>query len=160
MSGDKTSQLFQAAALTFEELGFFYAEADLTEAQEEAPVEAAARVRFVGPMTGHVEVRIAGGILGELAANMLGQDQPPGPGTQRDALGELTNVICGNLLPALAGSRVVFDLGKPDVRSRSKDVEEAPDRSHATHVTLGFEGGRAEVLLFLDVAPVGTEIAS
>ncbi len=160
MSGDKTSQLFQAAALTFEELGFFYAEADLTEAQEEAPVEAAARVQFVGPMTGHVEVRIAGGILGELAANMLGQDQPPGPGTQRDALGELTNVICGNLLPVLAGSHVIFDLSKPLVRSRSEDIEEAPDWNRAIHVKMGLDQGRAEVLLFLDGAPAECEVVS
>lgn len=160
MIGDKASQLFQAAALTFEGLGFIYAEADLTEGQEQAPVEAAARVRFTGPMTGQLEVRVAGGILGELAANMLGQDKPPGPGTQRDALGELTNVICGNLLPKLAGSHVVFDLSKPEVRSRSEDMEEAPDWNHATHVKLGLSEGRAEVLLFLDAVPVDNEVAS
>lgn len=81
MNGDKATKLFQAAALTFEELGFFYADADLTEAQEEASIEAAARVRFTGPMTGQVEVRVTGGILGGLAANMLGLDRPPGKGT-------------------------------------------------------------------------------
>ena len=160
MSGDKKSQLFQAAALTFEGLGFLYAEADLTEAQEQAPFEAAARVRFTGPVTGQVEVRVAGGILGELAANMLGQDKPPGPGTQRDALGELTNVICGNLLPALAGSHVVFDLSKPEVRSRSADMNEAPDWSHATHVKMGLGAGRAEVLLILDSTSGESEVAS
>lgn len=160
MSADKASQLFQAAALTFEELGFLYAEAELTEAQEEASVEATARVRFTGPMTGQVEVRVAGGILGELAANMLGQEKPPGPGTQRDALGELTNVICGNLLPALAGYRMVFDLSKPDVRSRSEDVEEAPDWDQATHVKLGLGEGRADVLLFLEGVPAEGPVAS
>ncbi len=160
MSGDTTAKLYQAAALIFEELGFFFAEVDLTEEQEEAPLEGAARVRFVGPMTGLIEVRIAGGIMGEIAANMLGQDEPPGVEVQRDALGELTNVICGNLLPALAGARGVFDLSQPLVAARSEEIGEAPDWERAVLVKMGLDEGRAEVLLIVDEVPAECGVAS
>jgi hypothetical protein len=49
-----------------------------------------------------------------LAANMLGVDEPPPPpADQRDALGELANVLCGNLLPEIAGTEHVFLLAAP-----------------------------------------------
>ena len=52
-------------------------------------------------------------MLPGLAANMLGVDEAPGSAEQADALGELANVLCGNLLPAIAGEQHVFILEAP-----------------------------------------------
>ncbi|HOW17863.1 MAG TPA: chemotaxis protein CheX, partial [Phycisphaerae bacterium] len=64
-----------------------------------------ARVDFEGPFCGSVSLTVPEALVPELAANMLGEDDPaaPSPQQQQDALGELANVMCGNLVQALAG---------------------------------------------------------
>ena len=63
--------------------------------------------------------------LAELTANMVGAEDPSDvpPEQQTDGLKELVNVICGNLLPVLAGAEVVFDVHAPILLNRGEIPE-------------------------------------
>lgn len=137
------SSLLRVASSTFEDLGFLLPERELTPGQREAPLDGAVSVEFAGAFHGRVELRLFGGVLPVLAMNMLGESGPPSEALQRDALGEVANVICGNVLPLLAGAREVFRLSAPVPASAA-----APAEAPACAARLGLEQGRAEVLLF------------
>jgi hypothetical protein len=142
------SSLRAAAALTFEQLGFLFAEDEPEDEALDLPLRAAARVRFRGPRTGTVEVGLTAEVLDELAANMLALDTPVSPHLQEDALGEVANVVCGNVLPSLLGPEAVFDLTSPSVTAHPAPLEDAGPG--ACHVTVGLDMGRAEVTLRVD----------
>jgi len=149
MKADLTRELKQAATSTFEMLGFLLPEEELTEEQSEAPVTASSRVRFRGPSSGVLEVEVAGGFLEELASNMLGLERDAVSGqVAQDALGEVTNVICGNALPALGGAAAVFDLSAPETNKGPLPPSARPEDSIA-RVALGLDEGRAEITLRL-----------
>jgi CheY-specific phosphatase CheX len=144
MTGDLTSKLQQAAASTFEQLGFLYADDELTEGQAALPVDAVAIVSFSGPLVGVLEVRIAGGLLPVLAGNMLGVEEAPEESVVMDAFGEVANVICGNVLPLVAGPQAVFDLGAPQVSGSQATIPGRQDGETAS-LSMGLEGGRADL---------------
>jgi Chemotaxis phosphatase CheX len=110
-------RLLEVTTDTLEKLAFIFA------LPAEGPPETAgaslesARVDFSGPFSGAVELSLPTSALAELASNMLGAEDAMAvsPDQQRDALQELVNVVCGNLLPAIAGSAKEFNLraGRP-----------------------------------------------
>ncbi len=106
-----TSPLLEAATETFESLAYLFAEPGITDDIPGEDVEGVVAVAFSGPSHGGVIMQLSGGVLPALAANMLGLDDPTSGHDQRDALGEAANVICGNVLPRVAGSAAVFALG-------------------------------------------------
>jgi CheY-specific phosphatase CheX len=140
--------LYRAAALTFEELGFMFPSPELDPLQKYAATDATAAVDFDGPCSGRLVVRLCGGVLPVLAANMMGELDSPPERLQHDALGEITNIICGNLLPSLAGAKQVFQLRSPRVleRDEARAVEAA---APSASVSIGLEEGRADILLYL-----------
>jgi CheY-specific phosphatase CheX len=141
------SPLATASTATFEALGLVLPDAEPTAEQLAAPLARGVRVTFAGPLAGAVTVRVSDDVAATLAANMLGVDVVDGGDPLvRDALGEMANVICGNVLPELAGRAAVFHLGAP--QSLAPDAEGTP----AAAVTLGVDAGRAEVALFVDGA--------
>jgi CheY-specific phosphatase CheX len=148
--------LYRAAALTFEELGFMFPSSELDPLQKYASVDAIGCVDFEGPCDGRLVVRMCGGVLPVLASNMMGELNPPGPQLENDALGEIANIICGNLLPSLAGVKEVFQLKTPRVMSLNEPLPPLPDHSPTAQVQVGLEEGRADLILFL----VGGEKAS
>ena len=108
------SALAQATTSTFEELALLVVDAAEPIAADGAPRPACGvRVDFDGPWGGSVVVRVSDDVLDGAAANMLGSDAPPAEPLRRDALGELANVICGNVLPGIAGRTAVFALQAP-----------------------------------------------
>jgi CheY-specific phosphatase CheX len=118
--------------------------------QDEAPAPGplpmrAAAIAFDGPFSGELVVRASAELLPHLAANMLGLDEPSAASAdqQEDALKELANVICGNLLPALAGREPVFRVGVP--RTLTAD-EPAPGQQPAA-ARLFLDVGRVELAL-------------
>jgi CheY-specific phosphatase CheX len=141
------TSLFRAGLRVFEDLGFMLPTLELDSEQAAAGFHSAVSVNFRGPMKGTLLVSINGDILPTLASNMLGEDEFPSALQQEDALKELANVICGNLLPMIAGPAAVFDLSEPQLRA-SGDV---PDQNLpiAAKNSIGLEKGRADLLLFL-----------
>ncbi|MDF1504325.1 chemotaxis protein CheX [Roseisolibacter sp. H3M3-2] len=144
------SPLLTAATSTFESLALLFAEAPPTAAQAEAPLTHAARVAFTGPRAGTLHVAVSDDVAVALAANMLGLDPDAVRGDEalrRDAVGELANVVCGNVLPLVAGREAVFHLAAPAACDPSDAA--APPAGALVEV-LGVDDGRAAVTLSLD----------
>ena len=140
-----------AAIETFEQLAFLFAE------PLPAPAPAGARewvavVPFSGPRTGALVLRVSDDVLAELAANMLGLDEPPGDEACRDALGEAANIVCGNVLPRVSGTAVVYALGAPVAFPAWDDALRALGEPVA-RVPLAVEQGTAEVALIMHPTP-------
>ena len=123
---------------------------EIDEQQLNAQVEAAVSVDFEGPVSGKLLVRVCGGLLPTIAANMLGEDDAPSKSLQYDALGEIANVICGNMLPGIAGSKDVFHVSSPK-------MAESIDSPPVAEVQVGLGLGRADLLLFVSRYPALTE---
>jgi len=122
---------------------------EMEEEQKAASPDTAVEVDFRGPFSGRLILAVSGGILPGIVANMLGEDEAASAGSQSDALGELANVICGNVLPLVAGDRLTFDLASP----RLFDSATLPALGRpTTEVHVGIEEGRADVYLFLQSA--------
>ena len=149
MNSNLEKELYKTAVMTFEELSFMLPTPELEEQQRDAPVEAAVSVEFWGPVNGKLVLKICGGLLSTLAINMLGEEELPTEQLQRDALGEIANVICGNVLPAIAGSKDIFKLSAP----QTVDSADSPDgdsaESTVAEAHIGIDEGRADVLLFM-----------
>src|SRR5512136_311977 len=88
---------------------------ELDQGQLAAKPEVAATVRFRGPINGGLTVLLCGQLLSAIAANMLGEESSPSVEQQHDALREVANVICGNMLPLIAGTKPVFNVDLPQV---------------------------------------------
>lgn len=146
MRNPLTAELASAAISTFEQLGFLPAELSEDPPGPDDRVAGSCRVRFRGPASGALEMEISGDFLGELAANMLGMESEPGESERRDALGEITNVICGNVLPHLAGPTAVFDLSPPEVFAHPLPPSARPE-GRLARLALAVGGGRAEITL-------------
>ncbi len=153
MSKELDETLLNVARETFEQLAFMLSMPDEEDAV--APSRMAASVEFIGPLSGTLIVSVSEKMLPALLGNMLGLEMGDEPelGKQHDALKELANVICGNLLPAIAGTEAVFTVHAPVLLS-SKAVSETYDRQEAaatTHLTL--DEGETELGLFLNDVP-------
>lgn len=147
MTQPMTTKLLEVAASTFERLGFLFADLELDRVQQEAQVRVVARVDFVGPLEGSLELHLAGDLLRPLAANMLGEEGLTSERIMHDALGEVANVVCGNVLPTLAGPQAVFDLAAPVVAASRAGW---PDPGElAARGSLGLEEGRVDLILYV-----------
>jgi CheY-specific phosphatase CheX len=140
--------LYGATAMVFEELGFMLTNPDLEEHQVSLPAQTSVSVSFQGPLQGALLITVFGDLLPTLAANMLGEDDAS-ERQQWDALGEIANVICGNLLPSIAGLKAVFKLAAPAARpgewQPDDEVWELGQR--VAQAQIGLEDGRADVIL-------------
>jgi CheY-specific phosphatase CheX len=139
--------LQQTCVSVFEQLAFFSTE----PADGPTPSttgDGIVGVDFMGPLKGRLLVRLSDGALPAFAANMLGTDSAPDADRQRDAFGELANVICGNVLPRIAGDDSLFELSVP---CGYPSWEEARDGAggRVVHAALRIDSGRADVLLCL-----------
>jgi hypothetical protein len=92
-----------------------------------------------------LQVRACEGLLPRLTANMLGADEAS-EALQLDALGEIANIICGQLFARLAPDRS-FAQKPPEVVVCSDPA--LSKLVAAARVELGLESSRADVLLYL-----------
>lgn len=148
MSNTTARFLSQATIATFEELALLFPETELTAEQEAEPYAASVSVSFRGPLSGRLVVRASSTVLPAITANMLGADQADYQPLQRDALGEMANVICGHVLPSIAGAAVIFNLAAPVVHMGA-DIPRREGDEPSARVVVGLEDGRAEVSLYI-----------
>jgi hypothetical protein len=146
MSTSFSAQLQTAAVSTFEALTYLPAEELLDAPQRSARADAAVRVAFSGPRSGELVVRVSRHLLPAIAANMLGEGELPEASLERDALGELANVICGNVLPAIWGPATVFHLAPPEPLEDPGAVSALGPPAAVAHI--GLEDGRVDLFLF------------
>lgn len=141
---------------TLEKLAFMFAFPEDEEGGGLIDSSIAATISFTGPFTGTLIIGISPRSLPELAANMLGVDDPDktNQDQQHDALRETTNVICGNLLTGIAGEAAVFEIGLPEVFAKGKGVKgemaKYEGRKPNSSTTLELEDGRCRLLLFVE----------
>lgn len=112
--------ILETTEMTCETLAFMFPvpppdrEADVWEQEHSDLVRV--RVYFRGPFDGSLVLTLPRLMLPVLAANMLGLEEDDTTSDQRaDAARELCNVICGNLLPAVAGGDPVFSVSPPEL---------------------------------------------
>jgi CheY-specific phosphatase CheX len=147
-----TASLLQAATSTFEELALLFA-APAPAGSAAPDVTAAATVPFDGPRRGRVAVGVSARLLPSIATNMLGFDSAPDAALQRDALGELTNVVCGNVVPSLTTDGAAFRLGAPSAANGAFALATQPGERLSAELALVTDDGDALVRLFLRVDP-------
>jgi CheY-specific phosphatase CheX len=143
--------LREAAASTFEHLGFLFAEPDLgTPDEDEGAVDwsstPGATVSFAGGVEGRLELRVTADVARQVTSTMLAASPPVSEDLVSDALGELSNVMCGNLVPVLCGPAGECSLGAPHPW-----LEGAPDGlgTPTAQVGLRVGPGKARIRLFL-----------
>ena len=132
--------IFRAAAETVEVLALMSLVPG-AESAEDSQAKRSAHVDFTGPCDGSLVISISQRLLPELAGNMLGEEDCAEctSDQQGDALKELANVICGNILPIVGGAEAIFHVGTPRL-AEGQDSAGARQR--------GASAGGAE--LFLD----------
>ena len=143
------TELHRVAVRTFEELSFLLPEPELDPNRLSAPVSAAVGVPFRGPVNGRLVVAVTEDILLAVASNMLAEDDLPTDQQQQDALKEIANVICGNLLPQIAGPKAVFKISAPESLGSATVSGVGSEDSPAARVHIGIDQGRADVMLFM-----------
>jgi CheY-specific phosphatase CheX len=146
---DDLNQLLRAVAEeTFEGLAFMFSMGD--ESESGASDEMAwAGVRFSGPFSGRLTLAVSRRALPALAGNMLGLDDSESATAdqQHDGLKELANVVCGNLLPRIAGKQVVFEIAAPELLAG----EASPGRAEqAATACLTLDEGEARIALLIE----------
>lgn len=147
--------LFHVSEATFGELAFMLVMPE--DMPDGEPVATdwgyAGEVDFQGPFTGRLYVAITEDMLVPLAANMLGMEpgeEPPEGVKQEDALKELINVVCGNLLPAIAGDEVVFTIGGPAIMDKTDLPVEVEGMDFWGETEMTLDSGRAQLKLFIE----------
>jgi len=135
------------AAVTLEQMAFIFSEPDPDPGPGETEFSDATvvSVSFIGPVSGSLCMTIPSETLPELSANMLGVDEADTtPEQHADALKETMNVICGNLLPAMAGDKAIFDINAPEI------VETHGGEEPVARARLELEEGYCRLFLYID----------
>jgi hypothetical protein len=151
MSESLEAVLVGATQAALERTAFLFAEPGIPEGfdadvADAAPTPFAATVSFSGAHDGAFCIEFPARLLPVLATNVLGEDEAPGEELQRDALGELANIICGNVLPALDPDGK-YSLGSPVVGTVPVGV--GGDAVRVAFGDLNVEGERVVTALWL-----------
>lgn len=146
MNASLEQTLYSAAVNTFEQMVYLLPDIPPDETQLQLPVKAVASVAFSGPAHGMLQIHAGEGLLPRLTANMLGADAP-NEALQLDALGEIANIICGQVLPALDPVSA-FKQQPPEVIT-GEGTAVAPAAVLSARAEVGLESSRADLMLFI-----------
>lgn len=144
--------LSRTAVKTFEDLSFLFAFAEDDADAGQGNSAVASKVSFSGAVSGTLFMKLSANVLPELTTNMLGVDEQEETtlDQQYDALKETLNVICGNLLPEIAGKHEIFDIHPPEIVVNEATINQYNGRNHTCKVALAFEEGPCELFLYMD----------
>lgn len=152
----KIEKILEEIALnTFEDICFMYPMPELKDAQEKMKLEAVAEARYHGDHSGSLRIETRGGLLSAVAANILG-NSPDLSRSKKDALGEIANIICGNIVPYLGRGKKGYKIEAP--KSLKKDLAEQCRKKPLMAISLNFEQGRADIKFFVDDENVSKEM--
>lgn len=142
--------LIESTVKTLEDLCFMYQEPELKDAQENLPLEAAAEVKFRSDdFTGKLLIETRGGLFSAIATNILSIDDP-NTKQKKDALGEIANIICGNVVPSLGEGGREYKIEPPISLNKNDLLKEERRKEPVAEITLNFNDGRADIKLFVD----------
>ena len=119
-----------------------------TQAGELSAVDpVGATITFRGPHTGRLSLFVERQLLDTLVLNMLGEPDDEDPAERcLDALKEVLNMICGNLLTMCYGEAAVFNLSPPEILTAA-DVSTGTPEEDAVRVLLNLEETLAELTI-------------
>jgi chemotaxis protein CheY-P-specific phosphatase CheC len=141
----------QVAEEMFETLAFMFPIPPDEAMPDDQPLRRV-QVDFDGYFPGRLYLGVSAAMLAPLATNMLGMDDfgsEPSEAQQADALKELINVLCGNILPAIAGSDPVFNVHAPQ-QVEGDGRPAAPEGcQQLSQVRVELDSGAAELTLFV-----------
>lgn len=152
MSEKITKILSHSAVKTFEELAFLFAFVEDEADSDQADPAVVARVSFSGVFSGTLVMKLSAEVLPELTANMLGlNDQEETTLDQQyDALKETINIVCGNLLPEIAGTQEILNIDSPEIVADVETQNKSNRGKPTCKATLAFDEGLCELSLFMD----------
>lgn len=135
--------LMDVASETLESLAFMFSTPESTDFDvPEADDNLIVSVEFDGPFSGRLVVTAAAETLPELATSMLGiEAEDVSVHQKEDALKETINVVCGNLLPFVAGKEAVFNIFQPVIISRIELEAMIRIREPIAKAMLGLDAG-------------------
>jgi len=108
MATDEAGALGAAVMVALEGLCFVSADGFAAAPPSDEPT-VTATVAFRGPERGQISLRVPAALLATLFGDILGD---AGAAACQDALGELTNIVCGNAVPRVFPAGV-YALGAP-----------------------------------------------
>ena len=149
----QTNQIMSRVAVdTMEKLAFMFAFDDDTVDAATTEPSVCAAVAFKGPFSGTLTMQINAADLAEMAGNMLGMDSGDELSAENrlDALKEALNVLCGNILPAIAGSEAVFDIDSPQIIEDTPSGPAADSTRPFAETAFNLEEGACRLALFLN----------
>lgn len=153
--------LIQVGQEVFERLASLSLQVDRRPDRQPAGEKYCAEVGFSGSMQGLVSVVVPGTMMPVIYRNMAGEGEEPTYDQQLDALGELTNVLCGNLLGRLAGPEPIFDLAAPQVAQVGAATE---NKGRRTSIRMAMDEDWMELALQVEsqeatraAAPAGSD---
>jgi len=136
-------KLRQITLEAFESLCRLFPEMEGNESAE-APYSEAVAVEFSGPVRGIFYLYFQSRLRRAVAEAML--ESAPTTQQEEDAMKEMANVICGNMLPYVVGPEPVFTLSPPRRESLS-EKRASTETTVSTQVI--FPQGAAEMSVFL-----------
>jgi hypothetical protein len=118
MKTDDAQGLSNTFCRVIEQLAFMFVEpAEKSKLPTDDKNYLAVRIDFKGARQGALRLAVPAAMCVELAGNMLGtqlEDDQQAAAKGLDALKEVLNVTCGNILTDIAGDQAVFTLGIPE----------------------------------------------
>lgn len=148
--------LREASIKTFEDACFMYLVPELKDEQKKLPLEAVAEVKFKGDSSGKLIVAASDDLFAAIAKNMLSTESPTAL-QKKDALGEVANIICGNVIPSLdRTSKKGYKIFSPKFFGKD-EIKKEESGSPLAQITLNLNQGRADIKLFVDEFPVAKE---
>ena len=88
-------------------------------------------------------------VCSAIAANMLSNDVPSAQ-QKKDALGEIANIICGNVVPSWGRGRQGYKIESPRSLNKDELLKEEKQGNPLAEITLNFNEGRADIKFFVD----------
>jgi len=134
-----------------EELAFMFGEkVDKDELPKNGAGYIQVKMGFTGPQNGEISLTVPEGVSAEIASNILGVDLEEDEVKENnyDALKEVLNVICGQVLTSLEGEEPIFDLSVPE--NHAIGADEWGSMLNKAEV-LGFIVDEIPVLLYLEL---------
>jgi CheY-specific phosphatase CheX len=141
-------RLLEASTKAFEDTCFMYVMDELEDIQTHLHVEAGAEVKYRGSFSGRLTIETSGGLYETIAINMLGR-QDITPQQKQDALGEMANIICGNIIPALGSERGEYGIETPHALEIPASQSGALGDPVAK-VTLNLNSGKADIKFYVN----------
>jgi len=141
-------ELLRSAIAAFENTCFMYSMPELKEVQQSFSVEAAVEIKYRGSFSGRLVIETSGGLYSAIAVNMLGTGNISGE-QRKDALGEMANIICGNVIPSLGSGGSEYSIESPRMLGTS-ELRNNRLGEPLAQVVLNLDKGRADLKFYVN----------